>query len=92
MDKPWLEHYEPGVPATLVYPNTSIWGLLRTSFEEYPGNKALTMTLRYLPLGLRIGVTFTYRQLQDKAVVAGIPDARRGETVNWWVSSCAGCL
>ena len=66
MDKPWLKHYEPGVPATIVYPNTSIWGLLRTSFEEYSGNKALTMTLRYLPLGLKIGVTFTYRQLQDK--------------------------
>ena len=65
MDKPWLKHYEPGVPATIVYPNTSIWGLLRTSFEEYPGNKALTMTLRYLPLGLKIGVTFTYRRLQD---------------------------
>lgn len=66
MDKPWLKHYEPGVPATLVYPNTSLWGLLRTSFEKYPDNKALTMTLRYLPLGLKIGVTFTYRQLQDK--------------------------
>lgn len=66
LEKPWLKHYEPGVPATLVYPNTSIWGLLRSSFEMYPGNRALTMTLRYLPLGLKIGVTFTYRQLQDK--------------------------
>ncbi|MCO6451303.1 MAG: long-chain fatty acid--CoA ligase [Caldilineales bacterium] len=66
MDKPWLAKYESGVPSTLTYPDTSIWDLLKTSFNEYSSNKALTMTLRYLPLGLKIGVSFTYRELQDK--------------------------
>ncbi len=66
MDKPWLKNYEQGVPASLSYPETSIWGLLAPSFREYAGNKALTMTLRYLPLGLKIGVSMTYRQLEDR--------------------------
>lgn len=66
MAKPWLNRYEAGVPASLTYPNTSIWGLLSASFSEYPYNKALTMTLRYLPLGLKIGVSFTYRQLEER--------------------------
>ncbi|NOZ72689.1 MAG: long-chain fatty acid--CoA ligase [Chloroflexi bacterium] len=66
MEKPWLKSYEKGVPASLSYPDTSIWGLLSTSFNEYPYNKALTMILRYLPFGLKIGTTMTYRQLEDK--------------------------
>ncbi|RME80550.1 MAG: long-chain fatty acid--CoA ligase [Caldilineae bacterium] len=65
MEKPWLKHYEKGVPATLSYPETSIWGLLSSSFKEYPNNKAVTMVLRYLPLGLRIGVSLTYRRLEE---------------------------
>ncbi|NUQ38250.1 MAG: long-chain fatty acid--CoA ligase [Caldilineales bacterium] len=66
MEKPWLKSYEAGVPASLTYPNTSIWGLLSTAFTDYPYHKALTMTLRYLPLGLKIGVSFTYRQLEER--------------------------
>jgi len=66
MEKPWLKSYEKGVPPSLSYPDTSIWGLLSTSFNEYPYNKALTMILRYLPFGLKIGVSLTYRQLEDK--------------------------
>jgi long-chain acyl-CoA synthetase len=66
MDKPWFDHYEKGVPTSLTYPDTSIWGLLSTSFNEYPYNNALSMTLRYLPLGLKIGMSLTYRQLEDR--------------------------
>ena len=66
MDKPWLDNYEKGVPHSLSYPDTSIWGLLSTSFNEYPYNKALSMILRYLPLGLKIGMSFTYRQLEER--------------------------
>ena len=66
MEKPWLEQYEDGVPPSLNYPETSIWGLLSTSFNEYPYGKALSMTLRYLPMGLKIGVSLTYRQLEER--------------------------
>ncbi|NOZ49160.1 MAG: long-chain fatty acid--CoA ligase [Chloroflexi bacterium] len=66
MEKPWLKSYEKKVPASLTYPEASIWGLLSPSFNEYPDNKALTMILRYLPLGLKIGVSMSYRQLEDK--------------------------
>ncbi len=66
MDKPWLNHYEKGVPHSLTYPDTSIWGLLSTSFNEYPHNKSVSMILRYLPLGLKIGMSFTYRQLEER--------------------------
>jgi len=66
MEKPWLTFYEPGVPASLSYPEKSLWELLQTSFTEYMYHKALTMNLRYLPAGLKIGVSFTYRQLEDR--------------------------
>lgn len=66
MEKPWLKRYEKKVPASLTYPEASIWELLSPSFSEYPDNKALTMILRYLPLGLKIGVSMSYRQLEDK--------------------------
>jgi long-chain acyl-CoA synthetase len=66
MDKPWLDKYEKGVPASLTYPDTSIWGLLSASFNEYPYNKAVSMTLSYLPLGRKIGMSLTFRQLEDR--------------------------
>lgn len=66
MEKPWLTAYEPEAPHTLHYPDKSLWELLQTPFAEYMYNKALTMNLRYLPAGLKIGVSFTYRQLEDR--------------------------
>ncbi len=76
MNKPWLKHYEKGVPASLSYPECSIWGLLEPAFHEYADRKAVSMILRYLPLGLKIGVTLTYRQLEDK--VARLATAMAG--------------
>ncbi len=66
MDKPWLHFYEPETPPSLHYPPKSLWELLQTSFTEYMYRPALTMNLRYLPAGLKIGVSFTYRQLEDR--------------------------
>lgn len=39
--RPWLRHYDPGVPATLDYPDVRMDGLLRRTAARYPERAAL---------------------------------------------------
>jgi long-chain acyl-CoA synthetase len=39
--RPWLAHYDPGVPATLDYPSVRLDELLRRSAQRYPERSAL---------------------------------------------------
>jgi long-chain acyl-CoA synthetase len=39
--RPWLAHYDPGVPATLAYPAVRVDELLRRTAERYPDRAAL---------------------------------------------------
>ena len=64
MDKPWLAHYEKGVPATLPYPRIPLFQTLTDSARRYPDQPAVSMILRYLPGGLKIAAHLTYRQLE----------------------------
>ncbi|WP_027892632.1 long-chain-fatty-acid--CoA ligase [Calidithermus chliarophilus] len=41
MAKPWLAHYDPGVPEQISYPEVPLWRLLEHSAQKYPGNIAL---------------------------------------------------
>ena len=65
MDKPWLVHYEEGIPATLTYPRIPLFQMLTDSARQYPDQIAVNMILRYLPGGLKIAARLTYRQLDE---------------------------
>jgi long-chain acyl-CoA synthetase len=55
MDRPWLKHYEAGVPASLSYPAIPIQQLLIDAARRYPARSALEF------YGRRIA----YRELND---------------------------
>ena len=61
----WHEHYQPGVPRTIEIPDLPLYEVLRKSARLYPHHVALRLVLRYLPLGLRLGSTMTYAQLDQ---------------------------
>ncbi len=56
-ERPWLAHYEAGVPADVDVPQLTVDGLVRRAAEQHPGRTALVF----------FGATTTYRQL-DAAV------------------------
>jgi len=41
MERPWLSHYDPGVPATVSYPNWTLVDLLREAVETCPQKPAI---------------------------------------------------
>jgi len=60
---PWTAHYEEGVPAQLTIPDVPLHQLLTDATARYPNKLALSMTLKYLPLGLKIRSSMSYQQL-----------------------------
>jgi long-chain acyl-CoA synthetase len=84
--QPWFDHYERGVPASLTIANVPLQQLLVDSAQKYPANIALRFLLKYLPLGLRIQSTFTYRQLDEAtdrfAVALQKLGVRKGDRVS----------
>ncbi len=71
--QPWFAFYEKGVPTSLDLPDLTLPQLLADAAQKFPNNIALRFLLKYLPLGLRIQSTLTYRQLEeatDKFAVA----------------------
>lgn len=61
MDRPWLRHYDPGVPATLSYPEMALFGLLEESARTFPNRPAIVLA------GPKFSATLTYRQLDGQA-------------------------
>lgn len=51
--KPWIASYQPGVPATVDYPELTLPDLLKSAVERYPDNPALVY----------FGKELTYREL-----------------------------
>jgi long-chain acyl-CoA synthetase len=66
VEKPWLTHYEDGVPAHLDYPALPLHQMLEDSAAKYAGQTALKMVLRYLPAGLTIGAKLSYVDVLHK--------------------------
>ena len=66
MEKPWLAHYEDGVPAHLDYPAIALHEMLDEAAARYSSQTAVKMILRYLPGGLIVGMEMTYAELNDK--------------------------
>jgi len=56
-ERPWLRHYEPGVPHTLAYPARPVQHLLDESAERFPARPAVTF----------FGRDLTFRDLRDLA-------------------------
>lgn len=63
--QPWFAHYEKGVPTSLPIVEAPLQQLLTDSAQRYPNNVALRFLLKYLPLGIKIQSTLTYRQLDE---------------------------
>jgi long-chain acyl-CoA synthetase len=84
MDKPWLAHYEPNVPPTLEYPQTTLCGMLDDVVSRYSELPALHLVLRYLG-PVTLGAKLNYRELM--AQVNGFASAlvalgvRKGDRV-----------
>ena len=55
MERPWLKHYEAGLPANLSYPDIPLHQILAESARRYPDRPALEFYGRCL----------TYRELED---------------------------
>jgi long-chain acyl-CoA synthetase len=54
-DKPWTNHYPPGVPATYLFPTTPVTRLLDDAAASYPTHVALAF----------LGAKTTYKELKD---------------------------
>jgi long-chain acyl-CoA synthetase len=61
----WYAQYEKGVPHTIDIPDIPLYEILRNSARLYPRQTALRLILKYLPLGLRLGSTLTYAELDE---------------------------
>lgn len=51
--KPWLNHYDEGIPASIDYPEITLYDILKETTEKYPHNKALVFKsyeLNYIEL------------------------------------------
>ncbi len=57
MDKPWLQHYDPGVPATLDYPEVPLYHFLEESARRHPA----------LPATIFFDAKLTYSELDALA-------------------------
>ena len=63
MEKPWLKHYDEGVPATMDYPSISLGQLLADAAGKHPEH---TATVFGTAVGSRLmDAKLSYRQLDD---------------------------
>ena len=66
MEKPWLAHYEEGVPADVEIPDYPVTRNLITAAEKYPSNTALIFGNVVEPLGDKLmDATMSYQRLLD---------------------------
>jgi long-chain acyl-CoA synthetase len=66
MEKPWLAHYEEGVPADVEIPDYPVTQNLITAAEKYPSNTALIFGNVVEPLGEKLmDAAMSYQRLLD---------------------------
>jgi long-chain acyl-CoA synthetase len=74
-DKPWLAHYDKGVPHTIEYPNAPLFHFLEESARKYP-DRACTIFK---------GAVVTYKEMNaiTDAIAAGLVDmgVKKGDRV-----------
>lgn len=86
MEKIWLEHYEPNVPASIDYPKRPLYTNLEIATQKYPDNVATIYGAVVEPLGGRLmDAQLTYRQLSAAVnrFAAGLQQAgvKKGDRV-----------
>ncbi len=91
-DKPWISHYDKGVPASLKpYPDIPVFGMLDESVAKYPDNIAC-ITSAHLPLVGRKAASITYRELgeQTDRLAAALADmgVKKGDRVGVCFPNC----
>ncbi len=65
LETPWFDHYEEGVPQTVVVPDVLLHSRLSDTARRIGTSTAIRFVLKYLPLGLAIGSRLTYRDLDE---------------------------
>jgi len=90
MEKPWLKHYDEGVPATIDYPQIPVDELLNRAATKHPDHTATIFGAR---VGSRImDAGFTYRQINDAtnrfAAALQQMGIRKGERVAIMMPTC----
>ncbi|MBM3136190.1 MAG: AMP-binding protein, partial [Chloroflexi bacterium] len=82
MDKPWLKHYEPGVPANIFYPRVPLHHFLEEAARKHPNNTALIFH----------DAKITYQQLNalaDKFASALVNlGVKKGDRVALYLPNC----
>ena len=65
MEKPWLKHYEEGIPANLTYPSFPMHYFLEEAAAKYPENP-----VTIFGNGSKLDAKLTFRQLNDDVLLA----------------------
>ncbi|MBN1201420.1 MAG: long-chain fatty acid--CoA ligase [Anaerolineae bacterium] len=91
-DKPWLQHYDSGVPHSLMpYPEFPLYHFLTNAAQEY-GNYTATITSAHLPVIGRVESTLTYGEINalTDALAAALVDLglKKGERVAIIMPNC----
>ena len=73
--KPWLKHYDPGVPATMQYHQTPLHKMLENSVREFPYNTALIFE------GYRVNYTELYDMVKKFASFLSSIGVKKGDVV-----------
>ncbi|MCL7453758.1 MAG: long-chain fatty acid--CoA ligase [Anaerolineae bacterium] len=66
MEKPWLDEYDSGVPATIDYPEVPVHQFLLDAAAKYPNHRACIFGNVVEPLGNRLmDTTMSYKELLE---------------------------
>jgi len=93
MEKPWLTHYEEGVPAEVEIPNCPVTQNLLSAAEKYPHNTAMIFGNVVEPLGNALmDAKIDYRTLLDKTLqfAAALQKlgVKKGDRVALYLPNC----
>jgi long-chain acyl-CoA synthetase len=93
MEKPWLKHYEEGVPETIAYPDIPVHQILVDTASKYPDNTAIIFGNVVEPLGnMLLDAKMTYRELYDLtkrfAAVLQQLGVEKGDRVALYLPNC----
>jgi long-chain acyl-CoA synthetase len=93
MDRPWLEEYDSGVPATIDYPEVPLHQFLLDTAAKYPNHPALIYGNVVEPLGnMLMDKSMSYRELLElaqrfSAVLQGL-GVQKGDRVAVHMLNC----